>query len=80
VNARHANALIAAAAGPVLPAIGESRFMLLLFGWVAARLQHNVCQIVGNPVCKAVCRCGDQTGVKPALPWVRFDNIMAICA
>jgi len=38
--------------------------MLLLFGWVASRLQHNVCQIVGNLACKTVGGAASPPGVK----------------
>jgi len=54
--------------------------MLLLFGWVAARLQHNVCQIVGNLACKTGRRRAGETGLESAWPRVRFDHFIAGCA
>jgi hypothetical protein len=54
--------------------------MLLLFGWVAPRLQHNVCQIVGNLACKTARRDSDKTGAEPASLRILFDDILAGCA
>jgi hypothetical protein len=51
--------------------------MLLLFGWVAARLQHNVCQIVGNLACKKAPWRDAEAGLEPASLRVRIDNITA---
>jgi putative urate catabolism protein len=46
--------------------------MVLLFGWVAPRLQHNVCQIVGNPACNTPSRQAVRTGLKHAT--IRVPN------
>jgi hypothetical protein len=54
--------------------------MLLLFGWVAARLQHNACQIVGNLACKKACWRDAKAGLEPASLRVRIDNITACFA
>ncbi len=51
--------------------------MVLLFGWVAPRLQHNVCQIVGNPACKTPSQHAVRTGLKHATIRVPNDAIQA---
>jgi len=54
--------------------------MLLLYGWVAARLQHNVCQIVGNPACRMRRRRPVEAGLERASLRVRIDTFNACSA